>query len=105
MNDDAMEIATAMVFRWEHGSDEHRQWLRDMCVPEIASAIEAAEARMRERAACEIESTPGMFRSEHMAARVRALPDRETEKCTAYPINGCAHPQFCQQGCAGVPRK
>jgi hypothetical protein len=23
--------------------------------------------------------------------------------CTAYPLNGCAHPQFCQDQCVGRP--
>lgn len=30
--------------------------------------------------------------------------DAETSvKCTAYPVNGCAHPQFCKDGCNGRP--
>jgi hypothetical protein len=26
-----------------------------------------------------------------------------TITCHAYPLNGCAHPQFCRAGCAGRP--
>ena len=26
-----------------------------------------------------------------------------SNKCTAYPINGCSHPQFCKDGCKGQP--
>lgn len=29
----------------------------------------------------------------------------DTTKCTAHPLNGCAHPQFCKDGCAGRPIK
>jgi hypothetical protein len=25
--------------------------------------------------------------------------------CTAYPLNGCAHPQFCKDQCNGRPVK
>lgn len=49
------ERAEQMVARWEHGSDEHRKWLRDMCIPEIEAelAVVRREARgqMREEAA------------------------------------------------------
>ena len=32
------------------------------------------------------------------------LREKFGDKCTAYPFNGCAHPQFCQDGCKGQPR-
>lgn len=41
----AEDIARRMVAEWEHGSDAHRAWLREMCVPEIAAALRDAEAR------------------------------------------------------------
>ena len=30
------------------------------------------------------------------------LGQETSVKCTAYPINGCAHPQFCKDGCKGT---
>ncbi len=39
------EWARKIVAPWEHGSDEHRQWLRDMAVPAVAEALK--EARLQ----------------------------------------------------------
>ena len=46
----ALREAQQMVARWEQGSEEHRQWLRDMCIPEVAIALAAARRRGIEEA-------------------------------------------------------
>lgn len=39
----AQEAARALVARWEHGDEAHRQWLRDVAIPDIAAALAARE--------------------------------------------------------------
>ena len=33
------------------------------------------------------------------------MSEQQKTPCAAYPLNGCAHPQFCRDGCAGRPRR
>lgn len=35
----AFGVASALVARWEHGDETHRQWLRDIAIPDIARAL------------------------------------------------------------------
>lgn len=39
----AAQIARALVSRWEHGDEAHRQWLRDVAIPDIAAALAVGE--------------------------------------------------------------
>lgn len=39
MSDWAEQCARGLVARWEHGDEAHRQWLRDVAVPDIADAL------------------------------------------------------------------
>ncbi len=41
----ALERAREMVARWEHGDEAHRQWLRDIAVPQLAHALTQAHAQ------------------------------------------------------------
>lgn len=34
-----MAEATRLVARWEHGDEAHRQWLRNVAIPDIAEAL------------------------------------------------------------------
>jgi hypothetical protein len=46
---DLVEVARNLVAKWEHGSEEHRQWLRDTSVPDVAAALHAIRAQEREQ--------------------------------------------------------
>ena len=46
--------AEDIVRSWLHGSDEHRQWLRDIAEPDIAKALEAAREEGRAEAEASI---------------------------------------------------
>lgn len=35
----AFRVATELVAKWEHGSEEHREWLRSVAVPDIVEAL------------------------------------------------------------------
>jgi hypothetical protein len=35
----ATEVARALVARWEHGDEPHRQWLREIAIPDIIAAL------------------------------------------------------------------
>jgi hypothetical protein len=76
----AIDEAKALVARWEHGDEAHRQWLRDVAVPDIARALTAAR----------IASPPPD------GARENELPNRcgncaHYDKSPLYPDTG-----FCQ---------
>lgn len=45
--------ARALVAKWEHGSEEHRQWLRDIAVPDVVAFVEAEVAKERSRESTE----------------------------------------------------
>lgn len=36
---EALKAATALVAKWEHGDEVHRQWLRDIAIPDVAAAL------------------------------------------------------------------
>lgn len=36
---EALKAATALVAKWEHGDEVHRQWLRDIAIPDVAVAL------------------------------------------------------------------
>ncbi len=38
------ERAAAVVAKWEHGDEKHRQWLRDIAVPDLVAFVEAERA-------------------------------------------------------------
>jgi hypothetical protein len=43
------DAARELVARWEHGDENHRQWLRDVAVPDVTAALFAArDAALRE---------------------------------------------------------
>lgn len=45
MNEDwATQKARELVARWEHGDAEHRQWLRDIAIPDLAAALRDVRA-------------------------------------------------------------
>ena len=35
----ATKRAAEMVAKWEHGSEEHREWLRSVAIPDIVEAL------------------------------------------------------------------
>ena len=43
----AEQEARALVARWEHGDEKHRQWLRDTAVPDVALALTRRDAQAR----------------------------------------------------------
>lgn len=40
-----LERARALVARWEHGDEAHRQWLRDVAIPDLVAALTPAAPR------------------------------------------------------------
>lgn len=44
------EQARALVARWEHGDEAHRQWLRDVAVPDLVAALTPDVMCVAERA-------------------------------------------------------
>lgn len=47
------EQARALVARWEHGDAVHRQWLRDVAVPDLIAALTPGPDVVAERAVIE----------------------------------------------------
>lgn len=56
------EAARALVARWEHGDEAHRQWLRDIATPDISAALAAAEQRGAERAGKAVDALDALMR-------------------------------------------
>ena len=73
--------------------------LDDEMVQEILQVCAEALVRVSKQAADEMTA-------EVLDGLGLALPEPEASpkrECTAYPINGCAHPQLCEDGCKGQP--
>jgi len=67
--------------------------------------LDAAEAQRRraETYAGQRDAAKLIFATHRRDRRVTAY-DAPKPICTAYPLNGCAHPQFCKIECTGQPR-
>ena len=82
LDDRARELAE----RWLHGDDAHRQWLRDMIIPELGAALEVVRRETLEEAALLVDNwrpqsrTIGqIYEDAEQAVAIRALIDRPTD--------------------------
>ncbi len=71
---DLVERATATVAKWEHGDEQHRQWLRDTAIPDVLAMLQEDAAEItRLRAECEDMTAAASALSGDVTALASAL--------------------------------
>lgn len=68
-----IERARALVAGWEHGDEQHRQWLRDTATPQIEEALRDVRREALEEAAV-IADSHASYKSPEL---IRALAERD----------------------------
>ncbi len=53
-----MTDAAELVARWEHGDEKHRQWLRDVAIPDIEAAFAKARREAIQEAIMLVNNLP-----------------------------------------------